>query len=154
MRTVSKLFAIAVTFLLMFQFGVSKAQDLTLTNTPDARLYEAFGNDRVAFLKQNNPDLIGYYNFFLDNAFTITQHPVEKIAGIITSCPLLKLKNGSLTIDKPDMVKGTKSINILKYLYKIEQNKTTQYRLDDSGIVIVFYPAKYFTEKYNKARNL
>jgi hypothetical protein len=28
------------------------------------------------------------------------------------------------------------------------------YRLDDSGILVVIYPARTITEKYNKARNL
>lgn len=125
----------------------------SVSNVPDPRLYEAFGSERVEFLQQSNPDLIRYYNFYLDNAFTLVQHPAEKVAGIRTSCPLLTLNSQTQKADVPDMRKGTKSINILKYKYQLSQDRPTQYRLDDSGIVIVFLPAREITEKYNAIRN-
>jgi hypothetical protein len=143
---------ILVSLLFIGQLGFSQSsKDMY---SPDARLYEAFGKDRIEFLKQNNPDLIMYYNFYLDNAFVLVQHPTDKIQGIVKNCPMLEVNNPSFAMDKPDMTKGTKSINILKYKYQIDPNKATTYRLDNSGIVIVFYPAKTITEKYNKARNL
>lgn len=151
---IKKLSGLIFALLLGVSSTFTNAQNSTLSRDPDPRLYEAFGKDRINFLQQNNPDVIEYYNFYLDNAFVIEQHPSDKIPGIISSCPLLQLIDPGKTMDKPDIVKGTKSINILKYNYKIEQDRTTQYRLDDSGIVIVFYPANVITEKYNKARNL
>jgi hypothetical protein len=154
MRNVSKVLAIMLLLFIGFNTQPAKAQEKTLSNNPDPRLYEAFGKERVDFLIKNNPDLIGYYNFFLDNAFVMVQHQSEKIPGIISNCPILEVISPDFIIEKPDMTKGTKSINILKYKYQIEQDKTTQYRLDNSGIIIVFYPATIITEKYNKARNL
>jgi len=151
---IKKLSGLIFALLLGFSSTFTTAQNSTLSRNPDPRLYEAFGKGRIDFLQQNNPDLIEYYNFYLDNACVLEQHPSEKIPGIISSCPIMELISPEMTMDKPDMAKGTKSINILKYQYKIEQDKTTQYRLDDSGIVIVFYPAKITTEKYNKAKNL
>ena len=154
MQNVSGGLTIFIALIFVFQIQSAKAQDYTLSSKPDPRLTEAFGKDQVQFLEQNNPDLIQYYNFYLDNAFTLVQHQPEKIAGIISSCTLLTLINSELNLDKPDMSKGTKSINILKYKYLLSYDKPSSYRIDDSGIVIVFFPAKVITENYNKAKNL
>ncbi len=116
---------------------------------PDNRLYEAFGKEQVEFLLQNNPDMVTYYNFFLDNAFVLIQHPKEKTAGL----PKMTLNNQKLVSEKPDISKGTKSINILKYSYTILPDESASYRLDDSGIAIVFFSAKEITEKYNKYKS-
>jgi hypothetical protein len=154
MKHVSNVFKVFIFLMLVFQYQISNAQSTVLSTTPDARLYEAFGQERVDFLVQKNPDMIKYYNFFLDNAFVLVQHPAEKVAGIVSSCPLLEVSKPSLSLDQPNINKGTKSINILKYKFQMEQNTSKQYRLDNSGIVIVFSSATSFMEKYNKARNL
>lgn len=148
-----KLVKIILLLVLGFQFQGLKAQEMIVSNVPDPRLNEALGDEQIQFLTQNNPDLIGYYNYFLDNAFVLIQHPAEKVPGIIANVPLLELKNASLSMDKPDVAKGAKGINIFKYDFHLDQNNSTQYRLDNSGIIIVFYPAKVITANYNKARN-
>ncbi len=154
-KKISKVFlALLFSFISIFQVETLIAQTNSSSFEPDTRLYEAFGKEYVDFLKQNNPQLIGYFNFFLDNSFVLVQHPSEKIPGIISSCPMLELNNPALAIDHPDMVKGTKSINIFKYKYKIEQDKIVQYRLDDSGIIIIFYSGNTITEMYNKSRKI
>lgn len=123
------------------------------TATPDPRLYEAFGKETVDFLSTNNPDMISYYNFFLDNAFTLVKHDAGKIPSLIKQYPKLELIDPKLTSDKPEMEKGTKSINILKYAYSVSSDESSTYRLDESGIVIVFYSTKEITEKYNKYKS-
>lgn len=153
MRTPKKVFWLLVTLFWGFFIQSAGAQS-SLSDTPDARLYEAFGTERVNFLQQNNPDLIRYYNFYLDNAFVLVQHPAEKVSGNVNACPLLVLNNPALKADVPDMKKGTKSINILKYGHQIANDRSTTYRLDDSGIVIVFLSAQELTAKYNASRNL
>ncbi len=154
MRQTSNIFKIIVLLLIGFQCQLLKAQETTLSSVPDARLYEAFGKERVDFLVQKNPDMIKYYNFFLDNSFVLVKHHPEKVAEIIRTVPMMELTNPSLVKDVPNKAVGTKSVNILKYKYQLNMNNTTQYRLDDSGTVIIFFPARVITEKYNKARNL
>lgn len=153
MQNVSRLLACFIALIFVFQLRSAEAQEKTLSDNPDSRLIEAFGNERVDFLKRNNPDLIRYFNFFLDNAFQLVQHPAEKIEGIIKSCPMLELNDPSMKMDKPDMSKGTKSINILKYNFQLVNDKVAQYRLDNSGIIIVFLPANEITKKFNEAQS-
>jgi hypothetical protein len=149
MRMKSKIFLF---FFLVFAINVYSQNSSKSTVTPDPRLYEALGKSNVEFLLQNNPDMIGYYNYYLDNAFVLVQHSPEKFSSIIKNCPKLELNDASLTYDKPDISKGTKSINILKYVYKLQPDQNSTYWIDKSGITIVFYSEKTITENYNKLK--
>ncbi|MFA4851752.1 MAG: hypothetical protein WC599_04465 [Bacteroidales bacterium] len=139
-------------FFLVFAINLYSQNSSKSTVTPDPRLYEALGKDNVEFLLQNNPDIIEYYNFYLDNAFALVQHATEKIPSIVQNYPKLELKNASLTYDKPDISKGAKSINILKYIYKLQPDESSTYWIDKSGIAVVFYSSKTITENYNKIK--
>jgi hypothetical protein len=125
------------------------AQDI---DKPDKRLYEAFGKENVEFLLLNNPDIIKYYNYYLDNAFVLVQHNIEKTSSIIQKYPRLILKDPSFSYDIPDISKGTKSINILKYIYELKHDESSTYWIDKSGIAIVFYSTKTIAENYNKIK--
>jgi hypothetical protein len=141
--------SIIVTCIAIFVSTAISAQDI---NKPDKRLYEAFGKENVEFLLQNNPDLIEYYNYYLDNAFVLVQHNVEKTSSIVQKYPRLILKDPLFSYDIPDISKGTKSINILKYIYNLKQNESSTYWIDKSGIAIVFYSVKTIMGNYNKMK--
>jgi hypothetical protein len=139
-------------FIYCIAIGLFTSISAQEVHTPDKRLYEAFGKENVEFLLINNPAIIDYYNYYLDNAFVLVQHNPEKISSIVQKYPQLLLKDPSFSYDIPDISKGTKSINILKYVYDLKKDESSTYWIDKSGIAIVFHSSKTIMENYNKIK--
>lgn len=107
----------------------------------DARLSEAFGNDFVERIIAENPSLVQYYNFFLDNSYYIAELPQEK-TEFINSLPSLSISPQS------DLSK----INVLNYDVQLNFDKETYFRMQNSNKVMVFYSGEELNEKFNAHR--
>ncbi len=125
--------------------GKLNAQNQKDIFIPDSRLYECFDKTYIKQLKDKNPALIVYYNYYLDNSFFISELPSEKInSNKIPKLKLLeKFKNSKTKIAK---------LNILKYDVKRYYDRNSYYRMGTSNKVVVFYSEKEFMIKYNKHR--
>lgn len=123
--------------------GTSNAQ--SSKQFPDSRLFDCFDKSYIELLESKNPDLIVYYNFFLDNSYFITELPTEKInsSKIQTLKPLDKFKNSKTNIA---------SLNILKYDVKRFYDEYSFYRIGTTNKILVFYSEKEFMIKYNEHR--
>jgi len=111
--------------------------------TPDERVIDYLGKEKVDFIQKNNPELIRYYNFFLDNAYTISTVPADKLSSNNFPELSLPMKNGKV---------DTKSLNILKLNIQRKYDEAIYYKIKNSKEIIVFLSEKDFMVKYNKHR--
>ncbi len=135
-------------FILMF-FVISPAFILshvyaqnTTTITPDARLYECFDSSYVSQMQQNNPSLLAYYNFYLDNSFYVASltQPKPITGEDINKITVIKEVAKEKTIYFSDKVYDPKTFNVLKYNFKTQDFNFTTYVWKDANIAVVFLP--------------
>jgi len=121
--------------ILLFSFTTFFVQAQKMTSlTPDERLIEAYGSEYINTLQTENPFLIKRWNFYLDNAFYITDENKDKV-----------VTDQSITIDDLDKV------NILKL--EKEQKMTRSwdlpmaYRIENTNKLLIYYSGKSFNKK-------
>jgi len=115
---------------------------------PDSRLYQCFSKEYIQEVQLNNPKLLAYYNFYLDNSYFISKTNSTKKMDI-PSISNVKYKESDKQFDENIKDFSMKTFNPLKYDFKIEKNVYSHYSLGN-GDVIVFYPLKRFMKKYNE----
>jgi hypothetical protein len=115
----------------------------------DPRIIEVFGQETVDFYLENKPSVIQYYNFFLENSYSIEEMPQEKMEGLQT-LPELTLKNKFQTDLVDYTEKGLENLNIMKYELKIDSNIGPIYRLGNTNKIIIFLSGKEIQNLYNK----
>ena len=112
---------------------------LAAQNNPhsiDPRLYDVYDNTYIDDLAKSYPLMIDRWNFYLDEAYFITDSPKEK--EIHGDYPTIKIAD-------------FKNINILKL--EKEQglshdwDKMTTYKIEGSNKHLVYFPGKFFIEK-------
>jgi hypothetical protein len=122
-------------FLLLLLPITSFSQSNESSPIPDERLVEAYGADYINRLVEDNPFLIKRWNFYLDNAYFITDNVPEKEADY-----------------KVIQIENLEQINILtiEKEQKLERawDVPTIYKIDNSNKLLVFYSGKVFTEKF------
>ncbi len=142
------LFFICVTFLL---FKTAFSQN-TVGITPDQRLYQCFDSSYVMQLQKNNPMLIVYYNYYLENAFYVAELQQTKP---VTGDDIHKVKlNDDLSKGENVYFKETKydpeKFNALKYAFKTHDENFTTYIWKEADVAIVFLPRKKISEGYQQ----
>lgn len=129
--------------------SISYAQISKTKVAADPRIIEVFGQETVNFYLENKPSVIQYYNFFLENSYTIEEMPQEKMEGLQT-LPELKLKTEFQTDLADYSEKGLENLNIMKYDLKIDPNVGPIYRLGNTNKIIIFLSGKEIQNLYNK----
>ena len=119
--------------LLLFPFtSFSQSNDSSLV--PDDRLIEAYGEDYINRLIEDNPFLIKRWNFYLDNAYFIT----DNVPGKETDYKVVQVENleqiNILTIEKEQKLERAWDV-------------PTIYKIENTEQLLVYYPGKVFTEK-------
>ena len=121
-------------FLLLFPLSAFSQSSDSAVPDPDARLVEAHGADYINRLKTENPFLINRWNFYLDNAFFIT----DDVPG----------KNGDY---KTVHIENLEDFNILKIEkeQKLERawDVPTIYKIENTEKLLVYYSGKEFNER-------
>jgi hypothetical protein len=110
-----------------------KAQQLK----PDARLYAVFDSAYLENLQTDNPTLLLRWNFYLDNAFIITDFPPKK--GNIEQFPAVRI---------PDL--GAINILALERNQRLTRDwqKPVFYRLEGADKVLMYFSGKDFNQKF------
>lgn len=106
----------------------------------DERLYVRYDRDYLDNLQIQNPTLLQRLNFYLDNAWYITDYPKEKTPLTYPTVTISDLAN----------------VNILR----LENDQDLQrdfkkqmvYQITGTDKVLVYYSGKKFVEKFNSAR--
>lgn len=135
--------------LLLTVIGLTNAQTQKVQVIADPRVIEVFGQETVTFYLENNPSLIEYYNFFLDNSYSIQDMPQEKM-GELQNIPELKLKEQFQTSLIDYSEKGLENLNIMKFDFQIDTNVGPIFRLGNTNKLIIFLSGKEIQNLYNK----
>jgi hypothetical protein len=142
-------------FLFLFIANTAFAQSSTFSYNGhlielDKRVVEHYGQEYITSLKESNPDLLLYLNYFVINGYRL-----EDI-GMKTSeykIPLVKDLSRSEKSKAPAFNPSEPSgFNILSY--NIHLTSEQQVYLTGNGSLAIIIPAKQsFLEKYNAYRN-
>jgi hypothetical protein len=110
-------------------------------NVPvDKRVTEAFGKEYTVMLQKNNPDLLNYYQFYLNNAWQVVNLPPDK-AKYIKPLELLPGK------------KEGPEFNLLLYNVVRHFDRPTYYM--HKGKIVRILSEQDLMQQYNeKVRNL
>lgn len=135
--------------LLLTVMVLSIAQTQKTPIVPDPRVIEVFGQETVTFYLENNPSIIQYYNFFLENSYSIQDMPQEKM-GELQNIPELKLKENFQTDVIDYTEKGLENLNIMKFDFQIDPNVGPIFRLGNTNRLIIFLSGKEIQNLYNK----
>lgn len=106
---------------------------------PDVRLYAVFDSAYLQNIRRDNPALLLRWNFYLDNAFIISDFPAEK--GNVGQYPAVKI---------PDL----RDLNIL--LLEKEQSlardwqKPVFYHIEGTNKVLMYFSGKDFNRKFRE----
>lgn len=123
-------------FFLLFCIFVSYpsfAQNETKEVIPDPRLKDYYPKEQLDKMVKNAPAMVEYMNFFLDNAYFITEIPPQK------------------KIEAPYVeIKDFNNININALGLKREQNTRTYYKIAGTSKMLVCYSNEEFTKKFNE----
>lgn len=138
-----------LSMLLLTVMGLTFAQVQKTQVVADPRVIEVFGQETVTFYLENNPSLIQYYNFFLDNSYSIQDMPQEKM-GELQNIPELKLKELFQTDYVDYSEKGIENLNIMKFDFQIDPNVGPIFRLGNTNKLIIFLSGKEIQNLYNK----
>ncbi|GAB4495929.1 MAG: hypothetical protein OHK0019_26440 [Saprospiraceae bacterium] len=109
------------------------------TPVADARLYAVFDSVYLQNISRDNPALLLRWNFYLDNAFIISDFPAEK--GDISQYPNVKIAD-------------LRDLNIL--LLEKEQplardwQKPVFYHIEGTNKVLMYFSGKDFNRKFRE----
>lgn len=104
---------------------------------PDARLYAVYDSTYLETVRRDNPTLLLRWNYYLDNAFIISDFPEEK--GSIGQYPLVEI---------PDL----KRLNILALErdqpLARDWQKPVFYHIEGTNKVLMYFSGKDFNRKF------
>ncbi|MFK7807488.1 MAG: hypothetical protein AB8F74_06740 [Saprospiraceae bacterium] len=124
----------------MFLATIMFAQDSSDHSTlePDQRLYEAYGAEYIDRLVTENPFLIKRWNYYLDNAFTIS----DAIPGKTDNNPEVVIAN----LDKVNILLLEKEQKLTH-----DYNLITVYNIKNTNKCLVYKPGKKFAKELREA---
>lgn len=108
--------------------------------TPDPRLSEIMDAATLATCK---PELILYYNYFLNNSFYVVSLTHEKpVTGI--DIHTVKVKNtGDEKVFFSEKSFDPKTFNVMKYQFEPELTRFVTYIWKEAGVALVFHPQRH-----------
>lgn len=105
----------------------------------DTRLYEVFEKDYLETVKKDDPFFIHRWNFYLDNAFFISDNPLSK-DGDNQDYPSVSITD----LTKINILKIEEEQNL-----KHDFNTATIYKIKGTGKYLVYIAGRHFVEKFN-----
>jgi hypothetical protein len=131
---------ILLIFLSAMMLGYSNAQNTTIK--ADSRLYECYDSTYIQQIQSSNPPLVAYYNFYLDNSYTVTSltQPKPVTGEDINKVTVIKEIAKEKIIYFGEKTYDAKTFNVLKYNFKTQDLNFTTYVWKDAGIAVVFKP--------------
>lgn len=131
---------------LMLAFSGVYSQSASVV--PDNRLYSKFQTSDINNMVEKLPSEIVYWNWFVDNGFEIKRTSPE----VAQKYPPLKF------IDKDTKLAGEEEVaydeanfNILAYDFEVLQDRTTVYRIGNTGYIVNILSDRELVKKYNKS---
>lgn len=126
--------------LIFLPFTLFSQQNLPVSTSIDARLYEAYGKAYVDEVAQGDPFLLKRWTYYLDNAFYISDAIVSK-DGTPVDYPSVSVSDlGHINILKLETEQK------LKRDYYVE----TIYKIKGTDKFLVYHSGKNFIERLNE----
>lgn len=140
---------LTLSFLLIVT-GLATISAQNNSSVPDQRIIDAYGTTYTNKLIAQSPQRIAYLNYFLDHSYVIVERASfagEKMAKVSTVD--LNNKHTGLTT-RPNF--DVNSFNVLQYNFKRNRKIKTQYRIDNTNKVLVFYSEEEITNAFNQSK--
>lgn len=99
----------------------------------DQRLLAKYSAEQIRELQKTQPQLIAYWTFYLDNAYTIEDIYTEKEVPF----------SGTIKLKDPQ------SFNILASEVTMNRDKATFYRIKNSNKILVVHSGRNITNAFN-----
>jgi hypothetical protein len=138
-------------FLTVIIFSINAISQNTKVNA-DSRLYQCYDSSYVHQMMTNNPPLVAYYNFYLDNAFYVVQlNQAKPVTGVDIHTVKLNddLAKGK-TVYFNEKTFDALKFNVLKYSFGTNDVNFITYIWKEAGIALVFLPRNKFADAYQK----
>lgn len=117
---------------------------------PDPRLFVKFTNAEIEQFQNEEPFKIAWENWLLDNSYTILEIESHKTDGF----PYLKeFDCETKTIGEVLSSINPESFNIHEVYYERDYQKSSVYKIGDTGMVISFHSYKTLTKEFNLLRD-
>lgn len=141
---------ILMTFLAIKGFSQDKSFEYEgKTIELEDKMVEHFDVEYINFLRENNPDLLLYLNFFSTQSYRIEDIGIKKQENQFPSISSLTKKSKS---NANNYISGNSdSFNILAYEVNLRDEQQVFVENNSSKAIIVL-PKKVFMEKYNEYR--
>lgn len=104
----------------------------------DSRLLAKFSEERIIELQRDQPQIIDYWTYYLDESYNIVALAEGK----------------AMPSEKTLRIKDFKNINILALDVHQDRSQSKAYKIKSTGEYLVLMSNDAFTAKYNKARGL
>lgn len=119
------------------------------TVVPDVRLSELHSEVRIEKILENQPQIIQYWNYFLDHSYMVEDIPDEKTYAYPNLKDLVKINRETNAAYEVSMEES--ALNVVLFDLTIEKDKRSIYRLGDTGKIIVFFSKNEFLTQYNSS---
>lgn len=142
---------ILVAFAMISLSFSSFSQNKTILNQPDERLFQIFDKSYI----EQNPKLMLYYNYCLDNSFYVVSLKSEKpITGEDIHSVMTRPEfSGGKEVAFNEKTYDKNTFNVLKYNFHEDYKNVKTYIWKEAGVAFIFYPTKTFQENYKEFVN-
>lgn len=145
---------ITIFLLTILVFSTTYAQQ----NLPDKRLKECFSSYEISELTSSNPELIEYYNFYMNNSYYVVdlKKAEKEVTGIDIHTVSSRLSNQQTQGFFELKTYSKETFNPLAYNFNLKKDEYVVYVWKDAGVAIVFYPLSQISMKFkqnHKAEN-
>jgi hypothetical protein len=111
----------------------------------DSRIIELYGASRVQEMIANQPQMISYLNYYVQNAYQVVHEiPERKLSQFKDISEIHNLRTGvSISADDLD------HLNVLLLDIQRKNDQYVTYKLGNTGSVVVFIAPQFLVSEYN-----
>ena len=114
------------------------------TPVPDSRLSEVFSEKYIVKALYYNPQVIDYWNYYLDNSYKVVDNiPEDKLSTYENLSDVIKTKQDF----QPSFDEA--NFNVLMFAPTLFKEQESAYRMGDTDKLIVFYSKDDFLAAFN-----
>ncbi|MBI4645632.1 MAG: hypothetical protein HY738_03300 [Bacteroidia bacterium] len=111
---------------------------------PDKKLSAKYSQEFIDNLMINNPEIIEYLNFFVNNSYYFIDMPEKQISYNILK--KLDIKTGNIT-EAPVSTEDIEKFNIYQYNYQVLPDKRNYYKAGETGKILIVLSEKEISQK-------
>ena len=134
---------IVVFVLMLLVFSGANAQ--ISMGEVDSRVIDVYGASRVQEMITNQPQMISYLNFYVQNAYEVVHEvPERKLSQFKDISEIHNLRTGvSISADDLD------NLNVLLLDIQRKNDQYVTYKVENTGTVVVFIAPQFLVNEYN-----